>query len=159
MTLNDVRLAVAEIKNTKSEVANLIDHTTINNNKRIKRSLLPFGHLLSFLFGAADQDDLNEIKADVKRLCENQMDQTNILNEILTITNISRGLINENRTKVNIIRDTLLGINETIISIEAHIKDLFSAKIFFLLNSESMIHHTRLRMLLKQMQHDIILIR
>ena len=87
------------------------------------------------------------------------MDQTNILNEIVTITNISRGLINENRAKVNMILGTLLGINETIISIEAYIKDLFSAKIFFLLNSESMIHHTRLRNLLKQMQHDIILIR
>ena len=86
------------------------------------------------------------------------MEQTNILNEIVTITNISRGLINENRAKVNII-DTLLGINETIISIETHINDLFSAKIFFLLNSKSMIHHTRLRTLLKQMQHVIILIR
>ena len=108
MTLNDVGLAIAEIKNTKLEVANLIDHTTINNNKRIKRSLLPFGHLFSFLFGTADQDGLNEIKADVKTLYENQMDQTNILNITVTITNISRGLINENRAKVNMIIDTLL---------------------------------------------------
>ena len=144
MTLNDVGLPKAEIKNTISEVANLIDHTTINNNKRIKRSLLPFGHLFSFPFGTADQDNLNEIKADVKRLYKNQMDQTNILNEIVTIINISRGLIKENRAKVNMVIDTLLGRNETIISIKAHIKDLFSAKIFFLLNSESMIHHTRL---------------
>ena len=53
------------------------------------------------------------------------MDQTNILNEIVTINDISRGLINENRGKVNMIIDTLLGINETIRSIEAHIKDLF----------------------------------
>ena len=114
---------------------------------------------VAFYFSTADQVDLNEIKADVKRLYENQMDQTNILNEIVNITNISRGLINENRAKVNMIIDTLIGINETILNIEAHIKDLFSAKIFFLLNSESMIHHTRLRTLLKQMQHDIILIR
>ena len=76
------------------------------------------------------------------------MDQTNILNEKVTVTNIYRGLINENRAKVNLIIDTLLWINETIISIEAHIKHLFSAKIFFLLNSESMIHHTRLKTLL-----------
>ena len=106
MTLNDVGLAIAEIKNTKSEVANLIGHTTINNYKKIKRSLLSFSHLVSFLFGTADQDDLNEIKADVKKLYENQIDQTNILNEIVTITNISRGLINENRAKVNMIIDT-----------------------------------------------------
>ena len=68
MTLNDVGFAIAEIENPKSEVANLIDHTTINNNKRIKRSLLPFGHIFSCLFGTNDQDDLNKIKADVNRL-------------------------------------------------------------------------------------------
>ena len=123
MTLNDVGLAIAEITNTNSEVANLNDHTTIKNNKRIKRSLLSFGNLFSFLFGTGYQDDLNEIKADVKRLYENQMDQTNILNEIVTISNIFRGLINENGAKLNMIIDTLFRIKETIISIEAHIKD------------------------------------
>ena len=51
------------------------------------------------------------------------MDQTNVLNEVVTITNISRGLINENRAKVNMIIETLSGINESITSIEAHIKD------------------------------------
>ena len=36
------------------------------------------------------------------------MDQTNILNEKVTVTNIYRGLINENRAKVSLIIDTLL---------------------------------------------------
>ena len=87
------------------------------------------------------------------------MDQTNILNEIVTITNISRVLIDENRAERNMIINTPLGINETIINIESHIKDLFSAKIFFCLNSQAMIHHSRLRTLLKQMKLDTILIR
>ena len=51
------------------------------------------------------------------------MDQTNILNEIVTITNISRGLINENKAKINMIIDTLLGKNETKINIDSYIKD------------------------------------
>ena len=33
------------------------------------------------------------------------MDQTNILNDIITITNVSRGLINENINKINKIID------------------------------------------------------
>ena len=80
----------------------------------------------------------------MKRLYEKQMDQTNILNEIVTITNISRGLIDENKATINMIIDTLLGINETIINIE------------LLLNSQAMIHHSGLRTWLKQMKHDTI---
>ena len=38
-------------------------------------------------------------------------------------------------------------------------QSLFTARRFLLLHSEFMIHHTRLRSLIKQMQHDITLIR
>ena len=55
--------------------------------------------------------------------------------------------------------DTLLSINETILNIKAHIQTLFMARRFLLLHSEFMIHHTRIRYLLKQMQHDMTLIR
>ena len=54
----------------------------------------------------------------MKQLYENQIDQTQILDEILTITNISRGLINENRLKIDVIIDTILSINETILNIK-----------------------------------------
>ena len=80
----------------------------------------------------------------MKQLYENQIDQTQILDEIVTITSISRGLINENRLKLNI---------------KAHIQTLFTARRFLLLHSEFMIHDTRIKYLLKQMQHDITLIR
>ena len=42
------------------------------------------------------------------------MDQTNVLNGIIAITNVSRGLINENINKINKIIDTIIGINQTI---------------------------------------------
>ena len=50
--------------------SNLIGH--IHN--RNKRSLLPFGGLLSFLFGTANQDDINSIKQNVRTLYANQVD-------------------------------------------------------------------------------------
>ena len=95
----------------------------------------------------------------MKQLHENQIDHTQILDEIVTITNISRGLINENRLKINMIIDTILSINETILNIKTHIQTLFIARRFLLLQCEFMIHHTKIRYLMKQMQHDMTLIR
>ena len=54
----------------------------------------------------------------MKQLYENQVEQTQILDEIVTITNISRGLINENRLKIDMNGDTILSINETILNIK-----------------------------------------
>ena len=96
MTLDDINMAINEISNTKSEAPNLIDHVHNNNNRRIKRSLLPLGGLFSFLFGTADQSNVDSLIADLKHLYENQLDLSQVLNEIITITNISRGLVNEN---------------------------------------------------------------
>ena len=46
-----------------------------------------------------------------------------------------------------------------ILNIKAHIQTLFTAMRFLLLHSEFMIHYTRNRYMLKQMQHDMTLIR
>ena len=53
----------------------------------------------------------------------------------------------------------ILSINETILNIKMHIQTLFTARRFLLLHSEFMIQHTRIRYLLKQMQHYMTLIR
>ena len=65
-----------------------------NDNNRHKRSLLPLGGLFSFLFGTADQNDLDEIKKNVKTIYDNQMKQAEVLGDIVSITNVSRTLIN-----------------------------------------------------------------
>ena len=89
MTLDDVTLALDEITNMQFEASHLIGHIQNRN----KRSLLPLGGLFGFLFGTADQADLDAVKTDIKQLYQNQMDQTNVLHDIITITNVSRGLI------------------------------------------------------------------
>ena len=156
MTLDNINMAITEISTTKPAASNLIDHDLNNNNKRFKNSILPLGGLFSFFFGTAGQSDVDSLKADVKQLYENQTDQTQILDETVTITNISsRGLTNKNRPKIDMIIDTILSINETILNIKTYIQTLFTAGGFLLLHSEFMIHHTRIRYLMKQMQHDM----
>ena len=147
IALDDINMAITEISTTTLEAFNLIDHALNNNNWRFKSSLLPFGSLFSFLFGTADQSDVDSLKAYVKQLYENQVDQTQIFDEIVTITNISRGLINENRLKIDMIIDTILSIKETILNMKTHIQKLFTAKKFLLSHSEFMIHLPRIRYL------------
>ena len=79
MTLNEINIAKTKISSTRIEASNLIDHALNNNNRRFKRFLPPLGGLFSFLFGTADQLDVDSCKADEKQLYENQIDQTQIL--------------------------------------------------------------------------------
>ena len=155
MTLDDMTLALDEITNMQFEASNLIGH--IQN--RSKRSLLPLGGLFGFLFGTADQADLDAVKTDIKQLYQNQMDQTNVLNDIITITNVSRGLINENIKKINNIIDTIISLNQTIHYIRGQLQPLYTARRFMLIHTEFLIHHTRIRTITRQMTNDIELIR
>ena len=155
ITIDDLSLALGEIVNMQTEASNLIDHISNRN----KRSLLPFGGLFSFLFGTASEDDLNSIKANVKQLYQNQMDQTNVLNDIISITNVSRGLINENIKKINGIIDTIVTLNQTIKNIAGHLGPLYTTRKFMFMHTEFISHHTRIRMVARQVADDINLIK
>ena len=155
MTIDDLSLAPDEIVNMQTGASNLIDHISNRN----KRSLLAFGGLFGFLFGTASDDDLNSIKADVKQLYQNQMDETNVLNDIISITNVSRGLINENIKKINGIIDTIVTLNQTIKNIAGHLGPLYTTKIFMFMHTEFISHHTRIRIVTRQVADDINLIK
>ena len=155
MTIDDMSLALDEILNMQTEASILITHISNRN----KRSLLPFGGLFGFLFGTADQADLNAIKADVKQLYQNQVDQTNVLNDIISITNVSRGQINENIKKINKIIDTIISLNKTLRLIEGQLGPLYTARRFMFMHTEFISHHTRIRMVTRQITDDINLIR
>ena len=138
-----------------SESSYLIGH--IHN--RNKRSLLPLGGLLSFLFGTANQDDIDSIKQDVRTLYANQVDQSEALNELVTITNVSRGLINDDRNIINALVGTIMNLNDTIGSISDQLMPLFTARRFQLLHTEFLIHHNRIKDLIEQVKTDLDLIR
>ena len=115
MTKEDLPSIINEITLTQNEAYNLIDHT---EQPRTKRLILPLGGLFNFLFGTADQKDIDMIKQQVKDLYSNQLAEKKVLEDVISVTNISRGLINENRLKINQIVSTTSGINETISNIQ-----------------------------------------
>ena len=117
-----------------------------------KRSLLPFGELFNFLFGTAKDDDVRSMKQDIKRLYDNQISQSKVLNDVNFIANISGGLINENIVKIIQIISTIAFLNDMMDSFMNQLRPLFSARRFLLLHMETLIHYARFRSLLGQMQ-------
>ena len=111
------------------------------------------------LFGTADQKDIDMIKQQVKDLYSYQLAEKKVLQNVISVTNISRGLINENRIKVNQIISTISGINETISNIQEQLIPLFTARKFLIVQTEASLHHARIRSLLKELNSDLDLIR
>ena len=87
------------------------------------------------------------------------MDQTNVLNDVISITNVSRGLINENIKKINNIVDTIINLNQTIKHIAGQFEPLSTARKFMFMHTEFISHHTRIRMVTRQIADDIESIR
>ena len=95
----------------------------------MKRSLLPFGRLFHFLFGTAKDKDIKSMKQDIKRLYDNQVSQSKVLNDVISIVNILRGLINKKILKINHIVSTITFLNDTMDSNMSQLRPLFLQKI------------------------------
>ena len=140
MTLNDIDLVLNDITSTQIEAFNLINHIHRPKDIKTKRSLLPFGGLFHFLFGPVNHEDVRSMKQNVQKLYDNQINQSKVLNDVISIANILRGLINKNIMKINQIIGIIAFINDTMDGIMNQFKPLFSARRFLLVHTESLIH-------------------
>ena len=148
MTIDEINSVLHETTSTQFEAFNIIDHTYKLKDIRTKSSLLPSGGLFNFLFGTANVDDVRSMKEDVQKLYGNQINQSKVLNNVISIANISRGLINANIMKINQFISTISFLNDTMDSIMNQLKSLFTTRRFLLLHTELLIHHSRIRSLL-----------
>ena len=128
MTTDDIDSVLHEITSTQIEAFNLIDHIHKPKDIRTKRSLLPFSGLFHFLFGTANDEDVRSMKQDIHKLYDNQISQSKVLNDVVSIANISRvnllkcwqwkqHHLNANIMKINQIISTITFINDTVDSI------------------------------------------
>ena len=96
----DLRSDFDELSNEFDELRKLEDNPDLRRRK--KKSLIPLiGRLTSFLFGTVSESDLRTVKRNLKTLAINQQELTHVLSESLTMLNISRKEIGENRNKLN----------------------------------------------------------
>ncbi|CAG2210600.1 unnamed protein product [Mytilus edulis] len=69
---------------------------------RTKRSVLPFvGRIMSFLFGTVSDEDLRTINSNIRVLANNQKRISHVLSESLTIVNVTRAEVAQNRKTIN----------------------------------------------------------
>ena len=82
---------LCKITSNHIEAFNLIDHIHKPKDIRTKRSLPAFGGLFHFLFGTANDDGVRSMKQAIQKLYDNQISQSKVLNDVISISNISRG--------------------------------------------------------------------
>ena len=80
------------------------------------------------------------------------------MNDIISVANISRGLINQNVMKINDIIGTISSLNDTVENIEQQLVPLFTTRRFHFLHLEFLIHNSRVQVLIKLFQNHITLI-
>ena len=80
-----------------------------------KRSLIPFlGKALGFLFGTVSEEDLDVIRSSVDQLSRNQQEIAHVVAESITVLNISRVQIADNRHSINGLISSVHAIDEKI---------------------------------------------
>ena len=85
---------------------------------RNKRSLVPFiGQAFSFLFGTVSGGDLGAIRRNLHILRINQVGLAHVIQESLSLINVSRARIAENRQTLNLIASDMGAINEQITNV------------------------------------------
>ena len=77
------------------------------NEKRVKRALIPIGSILSGLFGVGSQDDIDEIRRVINKLGTQQKEISHILAKSLTVFNQTQIQVSANRAKLNEIIDSV----------------------------------------------------
>ena len=152
MTIDDINSVLHEITSTQIDAFNLIDHIHKPKDIRTKRSLLPFDGLFNFSFGTANDYNVRSMKQDIQKLYDNQISQSKVLNDVIYIAIISRGLISATIMRINQIISTISFPNDTMDSIMNQLKPLCTARRFLLLHIELLIHHSRISSLLWQMK-------
>ena len=158
LTREDVRHSALILRSTYDQFNNICSHIKGKDGcsqSRPKRSVLPLGGLFSFLFGTANQDDLDRMKHQVRTLYENQENQAHVLEEVVSITNISRALINENRALINGMVNDIVKINTTLKEIQHDLVLLMTNRKFLLTHAEILIQTHRLRLAVQDLQSNV----
>ena len=107
------------------------------------------------MFGTTSSGDIKGLKKDIQILYVNQVKHGEILNEVITIPNISRALIHENRLTINNLIDSVEFLNETLINIHEDIEPLFVTRRFLLVHGEVQIHSHGLKTSIDKIHNDV----
>lgn len=107
---------------------NFIDYKSLKSgHERHKRSLLPIiGQAMSFLFGTVSDLDLENIQRSIGNLARNQENIIHNLEESMTILNLSRIQIAENRRAIMDLVECVLRLDDKVKELETLVQSRFA---------------------------------
>ncbi|ESP03464.1 hypothetical protein LOTGIDRAFT_171401 [Lottia gigantea] len=142
-----------EVITLRDEIEDLLDgvqdyRALSMKHARPKRALIPFvGKALSWLFGTVSTDDLNVIRSNIDTLANNQQAIQHVVAESLSILNVSRLHISENRQQVNVLSDSLRNLDIKIKNVVRQFKKK-------LVSSEGFLHlYLRMKLVLDDLKN------
>ena len=97
LTQNDVPHLYSLHSENNQDLNDLLTVLDPVNYGRTKRALLPLGGFFKSLFGTASNKDVQKIKKAVQDLARRQNDQGALLSEALSLINITRVDVEDNR--------------------------------------------------------------
>ena len=97
--------------------------------QRQKRSLIPvIGKALGVLFGTITEDDLDTVKTNINQMHRTQQEFAHVLTDSVTIVNITREQVMENRHSLNSLINSVQALDQEIANVtgalEEHITEL-----------------------------------
>ena len=110
---------------------------------RSKRSLFPFlGDIIGFIAGTPTETDINTIRNNIKTLSENQGKVQHVVNQSLSLINMTHHRVVENRKRINKISNAVNGIVDTLNKVkkELHINLNYREFLDFYLQLNSVIN-------------------
>ena len=87
------------LKGQTDRLTDTLQRLTGHNN--VKRSLLPLGNLMSFLFGVSSSTDVERISKQIEILAKSQEKVVHTVSESLSIINVTRTELEKNRDAIN----------------------------------------------------------
>ena len=100
-TFKSLQLEVDLLSDTYQSIYKTFQNYQVLNTDRSKRSLIPLvGNLMSSLFGTLSQNDLDNINRNINILSDNQENIIHDLEMSLSILNITKMQISENRRSI-----------------------------------------------------------
>lgn len=91
---------------------------------RSKRSLIPIvGKIMSFLFGTVSSSDLKTLKRNIHNLAANQLQMAHVLEDSLSIINITRVDVSQNRQMINNLSVALHQVDNKLINVTQELEE------------------------------------
>ena len=86
--------------------------------RRPRRSLIPLiGKALGYMFGTVSEEEFSVVESNVRRMAENQQEVVHVLDKSLSILNLTRTQVSENRHSLNALIRSVHAIDSNIANI------------------------------------------